>query len=354
MFDLQLIGADAGWHFALEQVGISGTVLARVGAVFGDECELMTEAGIVRGETTGALRFAAESDSALPVTGDWVAARFIKAEHALIHAVLPRRSIFSRRSAGKRHREQPLAANIDTALLVCALDEDFNPRRLERYMTLARQSGVEPVIILSKDDLCADIETRLSEAHAVCGDAVVVAVSAFRSAGVDALASHLRSGKTAALLGSSGAGKSTLVNALLGHERQTTNSVRESDGRGRHTTTRRDLIALPRGGALIDTPGLRELQLWADSESVDEVFSEIVRLAESCRFDDCRHDAEPGCEVRAALERGGLERARWESWRKLRSEARRHELLTDRPAAEAAKQRLRAIHKAMRVYKERH
>lgn len=354
MFDLQLIGADPGWRHAIDQLGIPGTMLARVVAVYGDECDLVTGVGIVRGETTGALRFSADSDAGLPVTGDWVAARAVEPERALIHAVLPRRSVFSRRSAGKRHREQPLAANIDTAFVVCALDADFNLRRLERYMTLARQSGVEPVIVLSKADLCGDIESRVSEAHAISGDAVVVALSALRRIGVDAVASRLGSGKTAALLGSSGAGKSTLVNALLGHERQATKPVRESDGRGRHTTTRRDLIPVPGGGALIDTPGLRELQLWADSESVDEVFSEIALLAASCRFHDCRHDSEPGCEVRAALERGDLEPSRWESWRKLRREAQRHEMLTDRAAAEAAKQRLRTVHKAMRVYKERH
>jgi ribosome biogenesis GTPase len=354
VFNLQLIGADAGWRCAVDQLGIAGTVLARVAAVYGDECELMAGAGVVRGETTGALRFAAESESALPVTGDWVAARFVEPERAFIHAVLPRRSVFSRRSAGKRHREQPLAANIDTAMIVCALDADFNPRRLERYMTLARQSNVQPLIVLSKADLCDDVGARLGEVRSIAGDSAVVALSAVRHAGVDAVASRLGGGKTAALLGSSGAGKSTLVNALLGHERQATKPVRESDGRGRHTTTRRDLIALPGGGALIDTPGLRELQLWAASESVDEVFTEIGLLAESCRFDDCRHDSEPGCEVLAALDRGDLEPARWESWRKLRRETQRHEMLTDRAAAEAAKQRLRAVHKAMRVYKERH
>ncbi len=330
-----------------------GAVLARVAAVYGDECDLLTEAGVVRAETTGALRFSA-SDSERPVTGDWVAARIVEPGRALIHAVLARRSMVSRRSAGKRHREQPLAANIDVVFIVCGLDADFNLRRLERYMTLARQSGVEPVVVLSKADLCGDIELRVSEVRAISGGADVVAVSALRGIGVDSVALLLGGGKTAALLGSSGAGKSTLVNALLGQELQSTRPVRESDGRGRHTTTRRDLIPLPGGGALIDTPGLRELQLWADSDAVDGAFAEIASLAESCRFHDCRHESEPGCEVRAALERGDLEPARWESWRKLRREARRHELLTDVAAAEAAKQRLRSIHKAMRVHKERH
>jgi ribosome biogenesis GTPase len=314
--------------------------------VYGDECDIITPEGLFRAETCGALRFSASSPADLPVTGDWVDARLLEPGHALIHGVLPRRSLISRGAAGRRHDEQPLAANVDLILIVCGLDRDFNPRRIERYLTLAVQSRVAPLIVLSKSDLCADIDARVDE---VRGSAEAFAVSAFDGTGLDSLRSRI-AGKTAALLGSSGSGKSTLINALLGREAQATNAVRESDGRGRHTTTRRDLIPLEEGGALIDTPGLREFQLWADSDSVDDVFPEITALAASCRFNDCRHDREPGCAVRSGLECGDIDPARWESWRKLRREAERHEVLTDRAAAEAAKQRLRAIHKSIRAY----
>jgi ribosome biogenesis GTPase len=267
----------------------------------------------------------------------------------LIHAVLPRRSIISRGAAGRRHEEQPLAANVDLILVVCGLDRDFNLRRIERYLTLAVQSRVTPLIVLSKSDLCDDPVGHASACAGLQPGVEVIAVSALDGTGLDSLRNRI-AGKTVVLLGSSGTGKSTLINALLGREAQSTNAVRESDGRGRHTTTRRDLIPLVGGGALIDTPGLRELQLWADSDSVDDVFPEIVALAASCRFNDCRHDKEPGCAVRLALECGEIDPARWESWRKLRREAERHEMLTDRAEAEAAKQRLRAIHKSIRAY----
>jgi ribosome biogenesis GTPase len=315
--------------------------------VYGDECDIITPEGLFRAETCGALRFSASSPADLPVTGDWVEARLLEPGRALIHAVQPRRSLISRGAAGRRHDEQPLAANVDLILIVCGLDRDFNPRRIERYLTLAVQSRVAPLLVLSKSDLCEDPVEACAGLQPRNVD--VVAVSALDGTGLDSLRSRI-AGKTAALLGSSGAGKSTLINALLGREAQATNAVRESDGRGRHTTTRRDLIPLEGGGALIDTPGLRELQLWADSDSVDDVFREITALAASCRFNDCRHDKEPGCAVRSALECGDIDPARWESWRKLRREAERHEMLTDRAAAEAAKQRLRAIHKSIRAY----
>jgi len=349
LFSLESIGADEGWRQELEQAAVPGAVLARVTAVYGDECDVMTEAGPARAETCGALRFSASSPAELPVTGDWVAIRPLEPGRALIHAVLTRRSVISRGAAGRRHDEQPLAANVDLVLIVCGLDRDFNPRRIERYLTVAVQSHVSPLVVLSKSDLCGDAEARTSELRPVCGNADVIAISALEGAGLDSLRDRI-GGKTVVLLGSSGAGKSTLVNALLGREAQMTKAVRESDGRGRHTTTRRDLIPIESGGALIDTPGLRELQLWADSGSVDDVFPEITELAAACRFGDCRHDQEPGCAVRPALECGDIDPGRWESWRKLRREAERHETLTDRAAAEAAKQRIRTIHKSMREF----
>jgi ribosome biogenesis GTPase len=289
----------------------------------------------------------------MPVVGDWVAARIAGPDYAIVEAVLPRRSCFERRAAGKREGRQAIAANIDLVFLVCGLDGDFNLRRLERYLILAAESRVAPVIVLNKADL-GDAAARQREVAAVAGSAPVVAVSALADHGVDPLYAFLGPGRTAALLGSSGVGKSTIVNRLLGGEHFRTGAVRESDSRGRHTTTHRELAPLPGGGALIDTPGMRELQLWAGEGSVDEVFDEIAAFAAQCRFGDCTHAVEPGCAVQAALAKGGVSQERWESYRKLLGEARRHEALADALVAQERKRKLKGMMKAARrFYKSR-
>jgi ribosome biogenesis GTPase / thiamine phosphate phosphatase len=286
----------------------------------------------------------------MPVVGDWVAARIAAPDYAIVEAVLPRRSCFERRAPGKRDDRQAITANIDLAFLVCGLDGDFNLRRLERYLTLAAEGRVTPVIVLNKADLCGDAAGRQRETAAVAGSAPVVAVSALADGGVDPLNAFLTAGRTVALLGSSGVGKSTIVNRLLGDERFQTGAVRESDGRGRHTTTHRELAPLPAGGALIDTPGMRELQLWAGQESVDEVFDEISALAAHCRFGDCTHAMEPGCAVQAGLAEGSVSPERWESYRKLLGEARRHEALADAQVALERKRAVKRIMKAQRRF----
>ena len=242
-----------------------------------------------------------------------------------------------------------MAANIDLALIVCGLDGDFNVRRIERYLTLAHASGVDAAIVLNKSDMCADLAARLGDAAGVAGGAPVVAITARSAEGIDPVLRLVRPGLTVALLGSSGVGKSTLVNQLLGVERQLVREVRESDSRGRHTTTYRELVPLPQGGALIDTPGMRELQLWAGQDSLDSTFAEIAALAAGCRFRDCSHVVEEGCAVQAAIEAGELEASRWESYRKLRAEIAWHARQTDVQAAQAQKKKWKAIHKAMRV-----
>jgi ribosome biogenesis GTPase len=271
----------------------------------------------------------------------------------MVHAVLPRRTMFSRRAAGDREQEQVIAANVDLALIVCGLDGDFNLRRIERYLTLADACGVDAAIVLNKSDVCADLSARLDEAAQVAGGAPVIAISANSAQGIEPALRLLRPGQTIALLGSSGVGKSTLVNRLLGEERQLVQEVRASDSRGRHTTTHRELLPLPQGGALIDTPGMRELQLWAGRDSLDSAFADIAVLAAGCRFRDCSHAVEEGCAVQAAIQAGELDASRWASYRKLRAEIAWHARQTDVQAAQATKKKWKAIHKAMRVDRKR-
>jgi len=286
----------------------------------------------------GALRWSAE----LPAVGDWVRARRVDGTLALIENVEPRTTCISRQRPGGG-AQQVLAANVDLIIIVMGLDRDFNLRRLERYLVQSAASGAESMVALNKMDVCAEWPARLAEVHAITSNAV--ALSAQES--VAPIAEVVRR-RTVVLLGSSGAGKSTIANALLGEARQATQPVRESDSRGRHTTTHRMLIELPDGGALIDTPGLRELALWAGEDSVDDVFAGIAALARQCRFHDCAHSGEPGCAVSAALDTGELEAARWASYQKLLAEARYHERSVDQRAAAETKRKWKAIHKAMR------
>lgn len=286
-----------------------------------------------------------------PAVGDWVVFRPPTGEgRGLIHAVLPRRSKFSRKVAGQRTEEQVVAANVDTLFLVSGLDGDFNPRRIERYLTAAWDSGARPVVVLNKLDRCADPERCLLEAEAVSMGVPVHRVSARTGEGCEALREYLRPGETVSLLGSSGVGKSTLINRLLGREAQRTGDVREGDDRGRHTTTHRELLSLPEGGLLIDTPGLREVQLWEGDQGIESTFGDIEELAEGCRFSDCRHQGEPGCAVGEALARGDLAAERLESYRKLQREQHQLQLKQDELARLREKQKNKAVQKALREH----
>lgn len=286
-----------------------------------------------------------------PAVGDWVAFRPPTGEgRGLIHAVLPRRSKFSRKVAGNRTEEQVVAANVDTLFLVSGLDGDFNPRRIERYLTAAGDSGARPVVILNKLDLCAEPERCLLEAEAVARGVPVHRVSARTGEGCAALREYLRPGETVSLLGSSGVGKSTLINRLLGREAQRTGDVREGDDRGRHTTTHRELLPLPEGGLLIDTPGLREVQLWEGDQGIESTFSDVEELAEGCRFSDCRHQGEPGCAVAEAAARGDLAPERLESYHKLQRELHQIRLKQDELARLREKQKSKAVQKALREH----
>jgi ribosome biogenesis GTPase len=282
-------------------------------------------------EVAGSLRHAAASPLDLPAIGDWVAVRLgVESHRPLIQAVLPRRTAFVRRAAGDRAVAQVLAANVDTVFLVVGLDADFNLRRLERTLVLAWESGAAPVVVLNKADLAAaEIDVRRAEAAGVAPGVPLVVLAAKRGEGLDALAPWLEPGRTVALLGSSGVGKSTIVNRLLGREKQKTQEVREADQRGRHTTTHRELVALPGGALLVDTPGLREIQLWSEGAGLEAAFEEVLALSAGCRFRDCAHEGEPGCAVRAAAADGRLDPKRLESYLKLQAELRSIEVRED-------------------------
>ncbi len=307
---------------------------ARVAAQHRGGYDVLTEGGQRRASLTGRLRHEAASAAELPAVGDWVALR-----EETIHAVLPRRSAFSRKAAWAPTEEQVLAANLDAIFVVSGLDADLNLRRLERYLTLAWENGATPVLVLTKADLCEDVDAALFEVEQVAVGVAAHAVSNVNGAGIGELAPYLAPARTVALLGSSGVGKSTLANRLAGEELQATHEIRE-DGRGRHTTTSRQLIHLPGGALLVDTPGLREVQLWDADEGINEAFADVDELAAGCRFNDCAHLHEPGCAVQAAIDGGRLPRERLQSYRLLQRELERLALKQDaRLRSDARKQR---------------
>lgn len=308
-----------------------------------------TELGELLAEVSGKFRHEAARRSDYPAVGDWVALRVREGEgRATIRAVLPRHSAFVRKAAGPTEQEQLVAANVDTVFLVQSLNLDFNVRRLERYLTVAWESGAEPVVVLSKADQCADTESRIAAAQAAAPGVPVHAVSSLTGDGIDALRLYLGTGRTAALLGSSGAGKSTLANLLCGREALKTGGIREGDDRGRHTTTHRELVPLPSGGLLIDTPGMRELQLWEASDGLDAAFADVEGIAAACRFADCRHGKEPGCAVQAALAEGTLDEARYYNYVKLQKELAFQARKENKQLQQAEKARWKKIHREMR------
>ena len=316
---------DLGWTDShttdFEPHAAAGRIPARVAAQHRGAYVVFSELGELRAEPAGRLTHEAAGAGELPAVGDWVAiAPRPEEEAATIHGVFSRRTKFSRKVTLNAAEEQVLAANIDAVFLVMSLNEDFNLRRLERYVTMAWESGAQPVIVLTKTDLDPDYEPRVLEAEAVAFGIPVHAISSLTGDGLDLIRSYLAPGRTIALLGSSGVGKSTLINTLAGEELLATQTIREDDGEGRHTTRHRQLVLLPGGGLVVDTPGLRELQLWESSDGLAETFGDIEELAAQCRFSDCAHGAEPGCAVQAALADGTLAQDRWESYQKLQRE----------------------------------
>lgn len=352
--DLRSLGWDdvAAAHFAPYLA--KGWVAARVTLEHQHIYRVQTDTAEMLAVVSGGVRHRAAGRHEFPAVGDWVAVRAPgHAERAVIKAVLPRKSKFSRKVAGEEAVEQVVAANVDTVFIVMGLDGDFSVRRVERYLITAWDGGVAPAVILNKTDVCADVPGAVREVQAVAQGVPVHAISTKYDADLGCLGPYLQPGRTVALLGSSGVGKSTIVNRLVGENVQRTREVRESDQRGRHTTSHRQLIPLPGGALLIDTPGMRELQLWDGAGGVEAVFAEVEALAPGCRFTDCRHDTEPGCAVKAAVERGELDESRLESFRQLQRERRFLLARVDERAAQERKRYEKTIGKLARDFKPR-
>lgn len=318
---LEALGWDAAWAEAFAPHQTAGLVPARVAIEDKHAYRVVTTEGEIAAKVTGRLLHLTRNPGALPKVGDWVAVTpEAGAERVAIHGVLPRRTAITRQAAGTGRAEQVLAANVDLAFLVQALDISFNLRRLERFLVMVREGGVQPVVVLNKADLCDAVARREAEARAVAGPAPVVITSAQSRRGVSPLKEFLQPARTVVFIGASGVGKSSLINQLYGEEIQATIEVREHDAKGRHTTAWRELIQLPGGALVIDTPGMREFHMWLAGEGLEEAFPEIAALAAGCHFRDCTHGNEKGCAVLAAVADGSLGRDRHASFQKLRLE----------------------------------
>lgn len=315
-------GWDARWAEAFGGAAAEGLFPGRLVEEQRGLFQAVSHEGVIPARTTGRMRHKASDRADLPAVGDWVALEASRdRKAATIRRVLPRRTKLSRKAAGEAMEEQVIAANLDCVLIMTALNAEFNARRLERFLTVTLESGAAPVLVLNKLDACADPASFLEQAGGVAAGVPVVAISAKTGEGLEALGAWIRPGATVGLIGSSGVGKSTLVNRLSGGELMKTSDTRASDERGRHTTTHRQLFLLPGGGALLDTPGMREMQFWDSEQGIAMTFEEIEALAPSCRFKDCAHGAEPGCAVKAAVAGGTLASDRLEAWTKLKRES---------------------------------
>ncbi|MEX0272535.1 ribosome small subunit-dependent GTPase A [Leptolyngbyaceae cyanobacterium UHCC 1019] len=347
--NLEQLGWSDRYAHSLKPYCEQTFAVGRVAVEYRQTYLLYTEQGEQLAEVSGKLRHQTTDLQDFPAVGDWVVIQSRPTDHrATIHAILPRMSKFSRKVAGSKTEEQVIAANVDTVFLVSGLDGDLNLRRIERYLILAWESGANPVIVLNKADLCLQVAQQVAAVEAIAIGVPVIALSAAQQQGMDALQPYLQSGQTIALLGSSGVGKSTIANQLNGEPIQTVQAVRQGDDRGKHTTTHRQLILLPSGALMIDTPGMRELQVWSGTEGLPETFPEIETLAQQCHFRDCQHQQEPGCAVQQALVDGHLDQGRFLNYQKLQRELHYLTRKQDQRAALAEKERWKKIHKSLR------
>ena len=323
MIDLKELGWNSFFenHFMKHNQQNTTYVPARIMSVQRNLYSVLSEYGELKGEITGKFRYEVQSIEKYPAVGDWVGiTRKEKEDEAIIHFVFPRKTSLSRKTPGIKTEEQVICANIDTSFLVTTFDRDFNLRRIERYLSLVRDSGVNPVIILNKADLCNDIEIFIRKVEAISPGVPILCTSALEKSGIGQIHNYLKEGKTVVFLGSSGTGKSTIINYLLGAPKQATGSLRGND-KGRHTTSYRELFMIPdRRGMVIDNPGMREIQLWANEDIVEKIFADIEDLSRSCRFNNCSHSKEPDCAVKEAIEEGSFQPKRLDSYFKQKRE----------------------------------
>jgi ribosome biogenesis GTPase len=353
--NLDNFGWYSGSSFALAFASFEQTefVAARVISEHRGTYRIVMATGEAEAQVTGHFRHQADEPLEFPAVGDWVVVEPHGANSpASIHRVLPRTSQFVRKVAGATTAGQIVAANVDTVFLMSGLDGDFNVRRIERYLVTAWESGANPVVVLNKADVCADLDQVVAEVTAIAIGVPIHAISVAVGQGLDQLDTYLLAGKTIALMGSSGVGKSTLTNYLLGHDQQITQAVRADDSRGRHTTSHRQLMPLPSGALLIDTPGMRELQLWSAGDGLQETFGDIASLAADCKFRNCQHEREPGCAVQMAIAEGLLAPQRLQSYQKLQREQQHLEQRQQSHAPQNSKRRWKQISKIIRQHNQ--
>jgi ribosome biogenesis GTPase / thiamine phosphate phosphatase len=345
--DLHSMGWTPFFEQAFEPFQTEGFSAGRVALEHKNMYRIYTGEADLLAEVSGKLRHLASAREDYPAVGDWVVlSERPDEQRATIHAILPRKSKFSRKVAGQATEEQIIAANVDTVFLVMAMNQDFNVRRMERYLVLAWESGAKPIIVLSKADLCENPAELLAQVEAVAMGVPIYMISSTENRGIDQLAAYVCDGQTAALLGSSGVGKSTLINRMYGVDILETGAVRTDDDKGKHTTTHRELVHLPGGGLLIDTPGMRELQLWEASEGLSSSFQDIEDFAAACFYQDCKHQKEPNCAVKQALDDGSLDAERYNSFVKLQKELAYLARKEDKSLQAAEKEKWKKLHQA--------
>ncbi|MHB1457503.1 MAG: ribosome small subunit-dependent GTPase A [Armatimonadota bacterium] len=350
--------ANLGWKKEYdqykEQIDDSEIELGRVSSENRSQYRVFTADGEITAYIMGKMHYESESAVDLPIVGDWVTFKILDGTppSGVIQSILPRHSLFARKDPSSHNKIQPIASNIDIVFITVGMDQNFNLPRIERYLTLAWESNAKPVVVLTKADLSDDFETKLKSVRDIAFNVDVIAISVVDETGMEELRKYLTPGTTIALLGSSGVGKSTLTNYLLGEEKQKVLEVRKDDSKGRHTTTNRQMIILPSGALVIDTPGMRELQLTDADEGFTTVFQDIENLASDCRYTDCRHETEPGCAVIQALKTGLLDKKHVENYQKLAKEIDYHNRKQNQTAALIEKSKWKSIHKIQREFKK--